>query len=125
FDVLNTVEFFGKRPERLCEQRQLIRVHGKLVGLRFEELTLGENDVTDVEAFVRLVPRISQLRTVNEDLHETATVADAKEGGLAKVTDRHHPTSDLRALGKRLHLFLGLLVVRSVKVLRQGVGFVA
>ena len=115
--ILQTVEFFGQRPQGLREQRDLLGAHAHLAALGAEHLALDADDIADVVLLEAVVLLLIHLVLAGVELDAAGLVLQIAKADLAHAAFAHQAArdADLAAL-KRVKVVLDVLsVVRHVE----------
>ena len=87
--ILQTVEFFGQRPQGLREQRDLLGADAHLAALGAEHLAAHTDDVADVVLLEAVVFLLVHLVLAGVDLDAAGLVLHVAEGHLAHAALAH------------------------------------
>jgi len=89
-----------RRPQRLRQHRQVVRLDGRLLRPRPEERPADADEVAEVDLLEHGKGVVADLALLEVGLDPSAAVAQIDERRLAHVAHRRHPPGDGR-LGPR------------------------
>ena len=112
--ILQTVELFGQRAQRLREQVKVLDAHGNLAATRLEDNTANPDDVADVKTLeLLLVLALTEDIHLEIDLYVSCAVIERREGCFAMSAYRHQASRDADFLPL---LVLGEIVIALLEI---------